>query len=167
MALLEMIHQLEAIARTVLISPDVFFKKATSGDWVLRLHGFSGAAQEFSGPEKDAFQLLQRYRQCHMSWRTLKRLPRTCTWADVVNVRRQLTLYHAKTASFQAGYDRPRAFCWVQLSLLLKAQMESVVALGDIGAIPSTGKVKVIFCADATPLRTSATQAIISLNFFD
>ena len=34
--------------------------------------------------------------QCHLSWRTLKLLPRACTWRTVQDVRRELTLYHAQ-----------------------------------------------------------------------
>jgi hypothetical protein len=31
--------------------------------------------------------------QCHVSWRTLQRVPRSCTWNEVADIRTELTLW--------------------------------------------------------------------------
>ena len=60
----------------------------------------------------DLLKNLIRHWQNHMSLRTLKRLPRTCTWLDVLSVRKELTVYNGKKCLLPAG-------CWLTASLLL------------------------------------------------
>ena len=54
--------------------------------------------------------------QHHLSWRTMKRLPRTCRWLDVENIRYELTLYRAQTGSVRPGIGRARVLSFLRIN---------------------------------------------------
>ena len=46
----------------------------------------------------------------------MKRLPRTCRWLDVENIRYELTLYRAQTGSVRPGIGRARVLSFLRIN---------------------------------------------------
>ena len=69
-----------------------------------------------------------------MSWRTLKRLPRTCRWLDILKVRQELTLYHSTTSCAKPGLGRPRVFSWSLSVTNCRDRNPSPLFVPDTGA---------------------------------
>lgn len=62
--------------------------------------------------------------QSHLSWRTLKRLTRSCTMLDLLTVRKELTPYTASTGTVVPGFDRPRVLSWAPLKKVLQTRLK-------------------------------------------
>jgi hypothetical protein len=104
--------------------------------------------------------------QQHLSWRTLKTLTRQCTWREVAQLRRELTLYQAKTASVSPGEGRQRVFSWTSLTDVLKALVNTARASGTM-SVSRNQTVSLIVCTDATSLwKTSATRCDVYLDIY-
>ena len=88
---------------------------------------------------------------------------------------RGLTLYRAKTRSVRPGNQPARVLSWVNLNELLDAQVVVAEAQGDVNGSdpqpmpPLQGglslKIKLIICADATPMwKMAATRCDVFLD---
>jgi hypothetical protein len=126
-----------------------------------------GADQENHAWFLEAVRLLRQMRRMHLSIRSLYKLPRTITRAQLDGARKDLEAYRPKTVCVaRKDTHGQRVACGVPLREVVDAQLE----LARLeGGVQCKGKdIWIVVCPDGTPFwRASATRCDVYVDIWD